>query len=151
MQLYQPRQSNKLVCVFSDMDRHNIRKNRNLLLEVKAELEASGKLKRWNKYDTEALDEILIWAMHYDQGGKMQDFSEDQIDKVMKMVYKLMSVQDFNFFELFEIELDAGLDPNDEDTYMSDLDIRKEMDRRRSLQKTNKNIYSKLFEQFNRD
>lgn len=116
--------------VFSDSERNKFSEVVPALKKIKRELDYNAKLHDWNKYDEEALFEILLWPMHYADGGKMADLTKFQIGKVQKMLNKLLPDYEVSFAELFELQLDSGWD---EDDTMTEKEMRIEMDRRRSV------------------
>lgn len=114
--------------VFTDTERESIKTKRLLLISLQKELYENGELTRWNKNDTEALYEILEWPLMFADGGTMRDLNLDQVEKVNKMLKKLIPHESFASY--FNVYVD---DDYCEGDTMTDYEMRKEMDRRRSI------------------
>lgn len=135
-----------ITVVFSDAERETIEGQRARLVQLYKVLKQEGQLSSWNKYDDEALNEILVWTTHYKDGGKMQDLTVAQIAKVQMMIDKLFAdFEETTFRDLMELEFDEGWD---EDTFMTRTQMAKEMDRRRGIarQHSHHSIYADLFD-----
>lgn len=130
MQSYTYRKNGNQVVnlVFSDSERESIRQKRLLLISLQKEMFNNNELYNWNKNDTEALIEILEWPLMFKDGGTMRDLNLDQVEKVNKMLKKL--IPDESFASFFNVYVD---DDYCEGDTMTDYEMRKEMDRRRSI------------------
>jgi len=131
--------------VFNDVEREYFTTIHTQLLQVYKLRLNSHLLNKWNDFDREALHEILLWPQTYLNGGKMADLTSSQVGKIQKMVNKLFDDK-IDFMKLFNLSLDN--DWND-DTYMSDYEMRNEMDRRRRIEyksSTEETAFSTLFD-----
>ena len=130
MQSYTYRKSTKQVVnlVFTDDERESIKRERLLLIALQKELSDDGLLCYWTKNDHEALYEILEWPLMFKDGGTMRDLNLEQVEKVNKMIKKLIPHE--SFASLFNVYVDDDYCEGDS---MSDYEMRKEMDRRRSI------------------
>ncbi len=132
-----------ITVVFSDDERETIERQRLYLVQLQKVLKQEGQISSWNKYDDEALNEILVWATHYKDGGKMQDLTVGQIHKIQRMLDKMFG-DETTFTELMDLEFEDGYDY---DTYLTRTQLRNEMDRRRAIARTHaqSHIMSDLF------
>jgi hypothetical protein len=145
MQVYIYRKPGKVITniVFNDTERETIREKRLLLIALQKQMAADAALYKWTKNDNEALYEILEWPLMFEHGGTMRDLNLDQIAKIDKMLKKLLD--NTSFASLFNVYVDEDYCEGDS---MSDYEMRKEMDRRRSLAATTTVVNSHITQLF---
>lgn len=137
--------SGVVFAVFNDNERDTFAAVHAQLQQVYKMRFNNGLIDRWNEYDREAIEEILVWPKHFNDGGKMADLTYSQIGKIQKMLNKLFD-DEVDFISMFDLSFDAGWD---EETFMTEKEMRLEMDRRRQMKQKepiDNSVYVSLFD-----